>query len=120
MARGIAGITGTGGEVRVGGRVAATLGPWTATCEAGDRWQVRADLAAVNPLWMAGQSACELRLAAGGHTWRWRDAGMSFEPTRAVFSMTGRYERVMRATGGQDGATGIRQAAAGAAGVVRG
>lgn len=70
LARGIA------GELRVAGRVAAALGPWscspTRTDVMGDdRWVCTAETRQRDVYWLA-QAPAELRLQAGPRVWRWR------------------------------------------------
>lgn len=87
------GATGTTGEVRVGGRVAAALRDWTATVE-GDRWTVRAALAEVNPLYLDGPQPKELRLHLGKRIWRWRGVTVNHDGASAAIEAVGEFEHL--------------------------
>lgn len=64
------GATGNGGELRVGGRVAAHLGDWSMERDGG-AWVIHAALVEPNPLWLGQAARYDLRLNVGAAVWRW-------------------------------------------------
>ena len=62
---------GTGGEIRAGGRVAATLGEWDIE-RVNRQWTGHAVLANTTVVYGMAERY-ELRLARGTGHWRWRD-----------------------------------------------
>ncbi len=63
---------GVSGQLRAGGRNAATLGPWTATQE-GVTWTFEAQVRTVDAYWIAASGPFELRLHVGTRAWVWRN-----------------------------------------------
>lgn len=62
---------GRAGELRIGGRVAAELGPWDAERGPGG-WHGYAPVRHANPVLLAAGATFELRLFVGSRIWRWR------------------------------------------------
>lgn len=89
------GVEGVSGEVRVGGRVAARLGAWSATRDkAADAWQIGAALAEVNDLWLDGPGPFELRLHIGRSVWRWRGVDLQRDGGSVSITAYRRYEHL--------------------------
>ena len=69
--------TGSAGELRVTGRMAASLGEWSAERSRGE-WSGHATVTDITPFYgMTDQY--ELRLFVGKRTWRWRRVDVSGE-----------------------------------------
>lgn len=68
---GFEGAAGKAGEVRVGGRVAATLTDWRLAPVAGG-YEIVAALADPVDLYLDSPAVKELRLTVGKRYWRWR------------------------------------------------
>jgi hypothetical protein len=65
-------IKGRGGQIRVGGRVAASFGEWTFDGKTTD-WVIGAEVEAHNPVWLSSDGPFEVRLHLTKGYWRWRD-----------------------------------------------
>lgn len=65
-------MTGSAGQLRVGGRVAANLQRWSydGTPEA---WSVEAETADIDEFWFDTDRVFELRLMVGDGVWSWQD-----------------------------------------------
>ncbi len=87
------GASGTTGEVRVGGRVAAGLRDWSAAVD-GECWTIRAALADANPVYLDGPARKEVRLNLGKRIWRWRDVHLHHDGTTAVIEAHGEFEHL--------------------------
>lgn len=87
------GLSGQGGAIRVGGRVAATVTDWAVTAAPGENvYDIRAGLADVQPTYLNPSYRAEVRLQMTKRQWRWRDC---------TFAVAG--ERLTaRAVGGPD------------------
>ena len=91
----VSGITGQTGEIRVGGRVAARLGYWSAQrVVAEDKWVIGAALVERNDLWLAGAGPFELRLDVGSQQWRWKPVDLAVEGNGATVTAYRRFETV--------------------------
>lgn len=89
------GARGNGGEVRIGGRVAATITDWSASYDgATETWSVGAGLSGVVDLWLDGAQTCDLRLKLGRAVWRWRTAPYDRVGNAISAHPVGRFEEV--------------------------
>lgn len=79
---------GQSGDVRVGGRMAATLGPWRMRRESG-AFTVTAAVVASHPVWAHGVGPYELRLDMGRCIWRYCGVSIQIEGERIVIEGAG-------------------------------
>jgi hypothetical protein len=83
---------GAGGELRLAGRVAATLGAWTLQRSEGGA-VLTATLATQDAYWLSQGERFELRLPLGNvRLWRWRRATVRLDGNRATIHMEGNPE----------------------------
>lgn len=87
------GADGKLGEVRVGGRVAATLTDWVLRPDGAGGYRVVAMLVNPNPLFMDAPHPKELRLQMGKRFWRWRDVSIETDAHgRVAIGAAGEWE----------------------------
>ena len=83
-------MTGKTGQLKVGGRHAATLGRWS--FDGNDHgWTLEADTVAIDDYWFATSGPFTLHLEVGKQIWKWRGVTVTGQ-SRVTVSGVGRHE----------------------------
>ena len=83
-------VTGVSGQLKVGGRVAASLGRWSYDgTPAG--WKVEADTSDVDEFWFDNERPMDLWLDVGQQAWKWRGVTVKGQ-SRVTISGQGSHE----------------------------
>jgi hypothetical protein len=89
-------MTGIGGDVRAGGRLAAALGAWSFTGTP-ESWELTGDTVATDAYWLERPDArFRLTLHVGTRRWRWDGVGVAADgsaPPRLTITGTGEAEK---------------------------
>ena len=87
------GVRGRQGRLKVGYRVAASLGAFELLPSAPGEWRVSAAVASVDAFWLSQSAARTLELEIGRQRWIWRDVSLAVAGDTVTGTVVGRPER---------------------------
>lgn len=73
--------SGASGSLRIGGRQAAGLGPWSLRAAEPAGYVLTAPLTDTDPYWLDSGGPFELRLTLARSVWRWRNVSPTLDAT---------------------------------------
>ena len=82
-------VTGNGGKLTVGGRVAAELGAWHFKGES-TSWRVEATCLSIDNFWMEHGEVKRLTLSVGAGEWCWPEVAVELEGNQVIVTGSGR------------------------------